>query len=117
MGNLHETDTVLWAERQADALRRHAYNEIDWENVAEEIEDVGNRHRDRIKSRLATLCNRIEQVTEDYRSLRSHPANVLTKSYGAGRRVAFAETGLTDLPDACPWSIEQILDHGFWPGQ
>jgi len=142
MGNLYETDTVLWAERQADALRRHAHNEIDWENVAEEIEDVGNRHRDRIKSRLATLCshllkwqfqpelrsgswrgsiaenrNRIEQVTEDYSSLRSHPGNVLTKSYRAGRRVALAETGLTDLPDACPWSIEQILDHGFWPGE
>ena len=142
MDNLYETDAVLWAERQADALRRHAHDEIDWKNVAGEIQDVGNWHRDRIKSRLATLCalllkwqfqperrsgswrgsiahnrNRIEQVTEDYPSLRSHPANALTKSYRAGRRVAIAETGLTNLPDACPWSIGQILDHGFWPGE
>jgi len=142
MDGLYDTDTVLWAERQADALRRHAHNEIDWENVAEEIEDVGNRYRDRIESRLATACahllkwqfqpdqrsgswrgsiaesrNRIAQVTGNYPSLRQYPAQVLTKSYGAGRRVAMAETGITELPEACPWSIEQILDHDFWPGE
>ena len=41
MARLYETDTVLWAEHQADALRRHAHNEIDWENVAKEIGDLG----------------------------------------------------------------------------
>jgi len=20
-----------------------------------------------------------------------------------------------DLPQACPWTVEQVLDHGFWP--
>jgi hypothetical protein len=35
--NLYDTDIVLWSERQADALRRRASNEIDWNNVAEEI--------------------------------------------------------------------------------
>lgn len=140
MGNLYDTDTVLWAERQADALRRRAANEVDWDNVAEEIEDAGNRYRDRIESRLATACahllkwqfqpdhrsgswrgsiaenrNRIAQVTRNYPSVRNYPAQVLANSYGAGRRVAMAETGLTDLPDACPWTIDHILDHDFWP--
>lgn len=29
---------ALWAERQASALRRRSGDEIDWDNVAEEIE-------------------------------------------------------------------------------
>jgi hypothetical protein len=38
--DLYDTDIVLWSEQQAAALRRRAANEIDWENVAEEIEAV-----------------------------------------------------------------------------
>lgn len=37
----YDTDVVAWSERQANALRRRAANEIDWDNVAEEIQDVG----------------------------------------------------------------------------
>ena len=44
----YDTDVAAWAEQQADALRRRAANEIDWDNVAEEIEDVVGRHRDRL---------------------------------------------------------------------
>jgi hypothetical protein len=45
--DLYEDDIVLWSERQAELLRRRAAgertneDEIDWLNVAEEIEDVG----------------------------------------------------------------------------
>lgn len=141
MSDLYDTDIVLWSERQAALLRSRAANEIDWDNIAEEIEDVGNRYRDRIESRLATLCahllkwqfqpehrssswrgsiaesrNRIVRVTESYPSLLDHPQRVLAKSYRAGRRVAVAETGIADLPEACPWSVEQILDYDFYPG-
>ena len=40
--DLYETDGVAWAEQQAEALRRRAgHNELDYDNLAEEIEDVG----------------------------------------------------------------------------
>jgi len=29
--DLYETDIMLWAEHQADAFRRRAINELDWE--------------------------------------------------------------------------------------
>ena len=31
---------------------------------------------------------------------------------------AVAETGLPSatFPEACPWTVEQVLDGGFWPG-
>lgn len=43
----YDTDILQWSERQASALRelarrrRELSNELDWEHVAEEIEDVG----------------------------------------------------------------------------
>jgi hypothetical protein len=41
MSDLYDDDILLWSERQAALLRRRAANELDWENIAEEIEDVG----------------------------------------------------------------------------
>ena len=47
MSDLYEDDVVLWSERQAELLRRRAAGELindaelDWPNIAEEIEDVG----------------------------------------------------------------------------
>ena len=42
---LYERDVLAWSQHQADLLRRlgrgERVNEVDWPNVAEEIEDVG----------------------------------------------------------------------------
>lgn len=47
MSDLYDTDMLAWSEHQADLLRRMAAgervnNQVDWENVAEEISDMGN---------------------------------------------------------------------------
>jgi Domain of unknown function DUF29 len=55
MADLYDADFGLWTERQADALRRRAGNEIDWENVAEEIETLGNNNKRELASRITTL--------------------------------------------------------------
>jgi hypothetical protein len=44
--DLYERDVLVWAERQADLLRRLAAGErvndaVDWPNVIEEVRDVG----------------------------------------------------------------------------
>ena len=47
MSELYDTDIVIWSERQAALLRQRAAGklvneaDIDWPNLAEEIEDVG----------------------------------------------------------------------------
>ena len=42
---LYERDILVWSEHQADLIRRlgrgEPVNDVDWENVAEEIESVG----------------------------------------------------------------------------
>ena len=56
--DLYETDILLWSERQAELLRRHAAGErindaaIDWPNIAEEIEDVGRSERNSVELHL-----------------------------------------------------------------
>jgi hypothetical protein len=58
MSDLYEEDILLWSERQAALLRRRAAGElvndadIDWPNVAEEIEDVGRGERNSVVSHL-----------------------------------------------------------------
>ena len=42
MSDLYDDDILWWSEQQADALRRRAANEVDWDHVAEEIADMGN---------------------------------------------------------------------------
>jgi hypothetical protein len=138
--DLYERDTAAWAQQQSEALRRRAVDEIDWDNIAEEIEDLAASEKREIRNRLAVICehllkwahqpdqrsgswrgsvvearDRIADVLEESPSLKPYPATQLAKSYNAGRRKAAAETGLIGLPEACPWTIEQLLDQAFWP--
>lgn len=42
---LYQRDGWSWARQQAEALRRRALDEIDWDNVIEEIESVGRAEK------------------------------------------------------------------------
>ena len=58
MSDLYEDDILLWAERQSDLLRRRAAGELvndgelDWPNIAEEIEDAGRSQLHGVESLL-----------------------------------------------------------------
>jgi len=133
-------DFYAWTQQQADALRRRARNEIDWDEVAEEIEALGRSEKREIGSRLAVLLQHllkwryqseqrsgswrasileardgIADLLEDNPSLHEHPGQQLAKAYKTARRRALDETGLLNLPEACPWTIEQVLDLNFFP--
>jgi hypothetical protein len=41
MNDLYDDDILTWSEQQAELLRRRSANALDWDNLAEEIEDVG----------------------------------------------------------------------------
>ncbi len=49
MGEMYDTDVLIWSEQQAQLLRRLAAGErvndlIDWQNVIEEVDSVGREH-------------------------------------------------------------------------
>jgi hypothetical protein len=139
----YDTDFAAWSDHQAAALRRRAANEIDWENIAEEIESLGRSDRREIRNRLAVICEhllkwayqpeqrssswqgsviearqQIVSLIEESPLLEAYPATVLNTRHGAylhGRAKAVAATEIGDLPETCPWSIEQLLDDEYWP--
>jgi hypothetical protein len=61
----YDRDVLLWSERQANLLRRRAAGEIandadlDWLNIAEEIEAVGVSQRRELRSRLIRLLQHL----------------------------------------------------------
>lgn len=58
MSELYDTDILAWSERQAELLRRIAAGErvndpdLDWPNIVEEIESVGNEQLHAVESLL-----------------------------------------------------------------
>jgi hypothetical protein len=137
--NLYDSDIAAWAVQQADALRRRAANEIDWDNVAEEIEDVGIsetnatlaqidnilRHRLYLLGWPETLNQRAWQaeLREFQRQLRRHYRPSMTgrekvtdavvrEAYGAALEYCLAHMDVAPtrpLPVECPWSLEELL--------
>ena len=64
---LYDEDFVLWSEQQAEALRAAAQGgsnqPIDWENVAEEIGDLGKSDRRELASRLSVIIEHLVKLT------------------------------------------------------
>jgi hypothetical protein len=64
MSDLYETDTVAWAEQQADLLRRVAAGERpnaepDWPNIAEEIDSMARTQARELASRIAVIMEHL----------------------------------------------------------
>jgi hypothetical protein len=137
----YDTDFLTWTERQAELLRRRAAGElvneaeIDWQNIAEEIESVGGNTRRELRNRLARLLQHllkwhyqpdrrsrswrstirtqrqeIDDLLADNPSLRGKLPELFLVAYQRARAAALDETGLLDLPQAAPFTIEQALN-------
>ncbi|MBL8548948.1 MAG: DUF29 domain-containing protein [Hyphomonadaceae bacterium] len=63
--DLYETDFYLWTQAQAEAIRAHgqaaptANPPIDWDRVAEEIEDMGKSERREARSRTIVILQHL----------------------------------------------------------
>ncbi len=146
MSDLYEEDITLWSERQAALLRRRAAGElvneaeVDWTNIAEEIESMGRSERDQLTSRLAVLLahllkwrhqpgyrgnslrltileqrRRVEKLLGRNPSLRPRLDDLLAEAYADALLIAERETGLPEgaFPETCPWSFEDAMRGDF----
>ncbi len=139
---LYDTDFHRWSREQGRALRERRATDVDWENVAEEIESLGRSDKRSIESNLAVVLLhllkwryqsekrkagwkssvaehrlRILKLVNDSPSLQQYPGEVLAEEYGLARLKAADETGLPEdgFPQICPFTIQQVLDPDFWP--
>jgi hypothetical protein len=148
MSTLYEQDLAAWAEAQAQALRAAARAKlntpvaVDWENLAEEIEQLARAERRELGSHLFRLLTHLakwrwqarrrsrswratigEQRRElarllaDSPSLRSTLPGSFASAWADARGQAADETGLplSTFPETCPFTPEAALDPGFWP--
>ena len=136
----YDDDLYEWTVEQAALLRKRAANELDYDNLAEEIESLGKSDRREVLSRLENLVlhllklqyqpnkqspswfgsvqearNRLEDLLEQSPSLKPYTAECLPRAYVRAREKALRQTGLSQLPEICPWTIDAVLRRDFWP--
>ncbi|MDY6936383.1 MAG: DUF29 domain-containing protein [Cyanobacteriota bacterium] len=115
----YDTDFYAWTQEQGALLRSRQPKELDWDNLAEEIESMGRQERRELINRLRILLGHllkwqdrperrgssweatiatgrddIQDLLEDNPSLKSFLEKAFTAGYRKGRLLAIAETNL-----------------------
>ena len=142
---LYERDYYGWIQWNVLAIREGRVQEVDWANVAEELDDMGKSERRALRSQLARLlAHLLKWAYQPKRRPTSHNSwratinharqsinEILDESPGLGTQLpqmlavgyrdalaqVLEETGLPEqtFPGTCPWSLEQIMAEDFWP--
>ena len=143
-GELYETDFYAWTVEQARFLRNEDWSNLDISNLAEEIESFGRQEQSQLESRLEVLIGhllkwefqpnkrskswlftireqrrKIIRLIERNPSLKSYLPKALTEIYPDALDLALRETSLKEenFPQECPYSLEEILNAEFFPGE
>lgn len=62
LNELYRNDSYTWAVEQAAALRRRDFDAVDWDNVIEEVEDVGRSRERAWESQCQTIVLHMLQL-------------------------------------------------------
>jgi hypothetical protein len=140
----YESDFYAWTQETAEKLRQGRLAEVDLEQIAEEIEEMGRSERHELRNRLAVLLAhllkwqyqpdrrgnswlftieeqrvRAQEVLRDNPSLKSQLLDVVCSAYRIAVVRAKKETdNKIDFPptfEQTGWIWEQIMDDGFYP--
>jgi len=138
----YDGDFYDWTIKTAGLLRERRIGEVDLEQIAEEIEDMGKSDKRALSSYLKLLMvhllkwryqpkyrglswrlsitnarDEIRDLLRDSPSLNAGIGPLVTDRYAAARKRASLETGLApeSFPAACPFAVEQLLDDEYWP--
>jgi hypothetical protein len=143
MSDLYDHDFYAWANEQAGLLRSGKLSAADVAHIAEEIESLGRSEKRELVSRLtvlllhllkwqfqpthrgasweASIANSRDRIADhlgDNPSLKARLPEAIETAYRYARRDASAETGMraSAFPSTCPYSLSEVMDESFWPG-
>lgn len=136
----HENDFYAWTQEQVQLLKTGQHHQIDWHNIAEEIEDMGRSEKRQLESRLEVLIMhllkwqfqpnlrsrswqltikeqrlRLQKLLQKNPSLQSHLTEGIQEVYPLATISAERETGLSLFPENCLYTFTEILDSEFLP--
>ena len=142
-GSLYERDYYTWALAQARALKERRAERLDWEKLAEEVEDLGRSERRELQNRLEVLLThllkwqfqprrrsrswsatiavqrvRIRQYLEQNPGLKPALPTLLPQAYETARVdviTRLSGSGEPQPPESCPWTFDQTINPGFVP--
>lgn len=144
VSDLYETDFYAWTQEQAALLRSGQWSKLDRANLIEEIESLGKQQRQELRNRLSVLIGHllkwhyqslhrsrswlstiqiqrreVLQLLEENPSLKPYLTEGLMRAYKNAIALAVGETNLPPqtFPIDSPYTLEQILDDRFYPGE
>lgn len=59
---LYSRDYPLWLETNISLIKEKSYQQVDWENLVEELEDMGRRHLDEAISRMVVILVHLYKI-------------------------------------------------------
>lgn len=138
----YKIDYLKWIETTLEKLRSRDYDSVDWENLIEEIEDMGRSERRSLKSNLIVVLvhllkwqfqpdrrsgswggsivehrRRIQEAVEDSPSLQPYLESIFAGCYLQAVKQATAETGVSSemFPQQCPYKLVEVMSDEFLP--
>lgn len=139
------TDYYSWALKQARALRERRAGGLDWDNLAEEVEDLGRQadalqshfenllehllnvayapaavKRDNLRLWQLTIRNarrRIRDLLQTNPGLKRRGAQLYAPAWPYARDATLGALDLDDdaIPELAPWTLDQAIDGAFAP--
>ncbi|HEY9626799.1 MAG TPA: DUF29 domain-containing protein [Coleofasciculaceae cyanobacterium] len=140
----YKVDFYAWTQAQAQLLRQQHWSELDLPHLIEEIESLGKQQRSELRNRLSVLIAhllkwhyqpqrrsrswintlRIQRLDtldllKDNPSLKPYLQTELQNFYQRAIALAAGETDLPlqTFPPNNPYTLEEILDDRFYPGE
>jgi len=140
--DIYEQDLYAWAEQNVQHIRQGRFDEVDYEHIAQELEEfMGNARRElyrRLRVLLAHLLkwgwqprrrsnswagtirtqrSDLARLLKQNPSLKRYLPEEMADAYEDARELAALETGqpVSTLPNPCPFTAAQVLDKQFWP--
>jgi hypothetical protein len=142
MTSLYDHDYLEWVKSTLVQLRSQDYISVDWQNLIEEIEDMGKRERRSMETNLVIVLlnllkwefqpqcrsgswkssiiehrRRIRKALEDSPSLKVYLGTMLTECYQSAVKQVKAEIQLPTetFSTRCPYNMVEVLNDDFLP--
>ncbi|ACK70351.1 protein of unknown function DUF29 [Gloeothece citriformis PCC 7424] len=138
---LYNTEYDQWLEEIIQQLKHRQVEDLDYENLIEELEALGRSEKSAVKSLLLQvmvhlmlyefweeererngnhwageiITFRVQLEDRLTTNLRNYLEEQLSSIYQNARLITQKKTGLTSLPEDCPYSLNELLEKTWFP--